>query len=203
MRLTDELIDSWKLKPGDILGFSGSGFTGGFINCVTGAFPGFGNSHIAIIASFARNLAIFESTTLLSDDEANACIVDGECVSGVQAHWLDHLARRKGKVWVYRLKHNLLPLQSARLTRYLLRQIGKPYDLESCLMAGGCGKIRNYLRQFLYGHDSTKMFCAELVLECVNLFLSEPVANTETWSPNGAMRYLVSDGFYFEKERLI
>lgn len=179
--------------PGDILGFSSHTLTGAAINVATYGIPFWSLSHVGIIADLdalhaarptdAPLSLLFESTTL----SRLRCVVQGERVRGVQVHFpADVIADYPGKAWHYPLATPLRPLASARLTSFLLRQIGKDYDQIGAFRAGGVGY--SWLESRLRPENLESLFCAEL---CVAAHRKVGVFRTKhasRWSPNAFVR---------------
>jgi hypothetical protein len=97
--------DLSKIKPGDIIGFSGTGFVSGVINLGTFALPRCGLSHVGIVSEYEGELLLFESTFMAADNVP--CVIAGQPVRGVQAHTLESAVSRKGAVWHYPVHYSL------------------------------------------------------------------------------------------------
>ena len=75
-------FDPAVIKPGDLIGFSGEGFTGDIINIGTYGIPRWGICHVGIMGEAKDGrLLLFESTTL--DDLP--CEITGVRFNGTQS----------------------------------------------------------------------------------------------------------------------
>ena len=89
-REVDKIVSPVDLKAGDVIGFSGNSWISGLINIGTYGIPGWGISHVGIMAhADDGRLLLFESTTL----ENMPCEISGECFDGTQAHDLTRFSR--------------------------------------------------------------------------------------------------------------
>jgi len=117
--------DLSQIKDGDLLGFSGQGWLSDVINLGTWRLPRWGISHIGIVCTYRKEKYIFESTTTID----KPCDIKHQRVRGVQAHKLEDILARPGKVWHYPLVSPLFMFEIQRLLLNLLSVLGKPYDL--------------------------------------------------------------------------
>jgi len=87
-----------------------------------------------IVGEHAGRLLVFESTTI----NTFPCEITGKCISGSQAHPLEHyILHYHGKVWHYPLYRSLFDHEHIRLTRFLHNIIGLSYDNIGAFRAGG------------------------------------------------------------------
>jgi len=179
------------LSDGDVIGFSGKGLVSDAINVGTWALPRWGLSHIGIVSTYKGIPMLFESTSVCSD---SVCAITGEPISGVQAHKLDELIRRPGRVWQYRPVKPLNGGERLALKFCLLHALGQPYDYVGAARSGGflLRLIEGALRQ----PEVTKLFCSELVALALNSIGKTRIANVSAQSPNSLGRYLQRHGVY-------
>lgn len=186
------------IKPGDMLGFSGYDLSGIGINLGSGGLPFFGLSHIGIIARYNGILRLFESTTLCK----LPCIIQGKSVSGAQVHDIKRRCEGyNGKVYNLRLKKELTPEQSKKLTNFLVKDVGKPYDLLGAGISGGwfLRKIKAILRP----QDLNNLFCSEWCASALNEIDVFHTGNASTWNPNSLYRESKRRGICHKKKRII
>lgn len=174
-------------NPGDTLWFCGRGFESRAIALGTCSFKqlyrGQWISHCGIIDGCGE---LVESTTL----NDKALDKSQRAIRGVQFN--DPTARidaYSGRVYLARLTHDerLNKGEELRLTRYLHRMKGLPYDMKSALFAGT--KIIKYL----FEPDSKALFCSELVaMALMNVDRLERDTNPSTYTPAKLVRRLVA-----------
>jgi hypothetical protein len=185
------------MKPGDLIGFSGYDLSGLVINLGTFGIPFYNISHIGIIAEHHNKLMLFESTTLCE----LPCLIQGEPVSGAQAHCItSRIDNYNGRTWHYPLSQGLTCDQSYNLTEYLLKDIGKEYDMLGAIRSGGWlfSSIENWFR----GQDLNNLFCSEWVASAhhhIDLFRTR---SSSRWNPNSYVRETYRRGIT-NKPRLI
>ena len=182
------------MKPGDLLGFSGYDLSGIGINLATAGLPYFGLSHIGIIARYQGILRLFESTTLCP----LPCIVQGKPVSGAQVHAiLKRIRGYYGKVYHLKLKESC---DSELLTKFLLKDVGKPYDMIGAGLSGGwfLRKIKHWLRP----QDLNNLFCSEWCASALNAVDIFHTGNASVWNPNALYREMRRRGICHKKVTL-
>ena len=111
------------LRAGDLIGFSDPGPIGTAINLATWGIPGWGLSHVAILADhpdYDRPL-LFESTTL--DDQP--CAILGRCIHGTQAHEVEGRVNKglKRNICTNHTYHDMGELEEA--ARRYIRNLNK------------------------------------------------------------------------------
>jgi len=172
-------FDPAHVQPGDIIGFSGEGAVSIFINLVTYGIPLWSISHVGIVGEHDGKLLIFESTTT----NTVACEVTGKCISGSQAHSLQHhIDTYKGRLWHYPLYRSLFSHERDRLNTFLHTTVGLSYDNIGAFRAGGFGF--SWLESQLREADLHSLFCSEWCAAAhaeIGLFATDNVAR---WSPN-------------------
>jgi len=197
------------LKAGDIIGFSGNDWLSAVINVFTYGIPYYNIAHVGIIAQYdpsdpypiysqeeiydfdARpGLYMFESVMANNSFCMPPCAFRGKYTDGVQAHYMPNmwglLARRKGRIWHYPLCRKLRPLESRRLTNFLLRNLGARYDAIGAFRAAGLGF--SWVESLLRKEDLTSIFCSELCAAAhrhVGIFDTN---NASFWNPNRFVR---------------
>ena len=186
------------VKVGDVIGFSGNGWVSGLVNVGTYGLPGWGISHVGIMAHAADGrLLLFESTSL----EAFPCEISGEKFSGTQAHTLAKIVDvYDGKVWHYPLTRPLYEYEDARLTEFLMATIHTPYDMMGAFRSAGVGL--SWLESCLREQDLHMIFCSEwcaAALTDIGLFHT---ANASRWNPNKLTRCLRREGLVHKPRRL-
>jgi len=192
------------LRAGDLLGFSGSGWLSAGINLLSYGIPYWDIAHVGIVAEISDDvfpvwcgphvdcnvgrytrpgLYLFESTI----DHDISCKLCPGVTSGVQAHYpSDSVSRSRGKVWHYPLWRELRPLESRRLTRFLIHRLGTPYDTIGAFRSAGRGF--SWLESLLRKEDLSGLFCSELCAAAhrhINLLATE---NISRWNPNRLLR---------------
>lgn len=131
-----------EFQPGDIVLFAGRGFESRWIALVTCTpwqwFQDTPFSHIGICARDPNDprgrVLMFESTTLCD----LACEITHQKNKGTQAHLpADRIKNYDGGVWRLRLNRfeSLNEPESAKLSNFLLSEIGKPYDYEGAMIS--------------------------------------------------------------------
>lgn len=178
------------IKAGDLIGFSTPKLVSDFINVVTGGIPRWNLSHIGIVAQYKDDLVLFESTTLNAKNEH--CIIAGKAVQGVQAHALEDVLQRPGRIWHYPLSRELYPHESLRLSWFLMHNVGREYDLHGAVQAGGF--IPRMAAYFLKGEDLQQLFCSELSAAALSYVGVLPTSNASFYSPNGFIRRCKRNG---------
>lgn len=183
MYADDYIYEFPRIHDGSVIGFSGKGFVSDGINLATFALPRWGLSHIGIVASYRDKKYLFESTTLNGD---KPCAILDEPISGVQAHPLEDILHRPGKVWHYPLVRSLHPDESRKLTLLLLSHLGTPYDYKGAARSGG-----NLIRIFegiIRRQDLSRFFCSELVALVLTQLDIASIMNASAQSPNSLVR---------------
>jgi hypothetical protein len=167
------------VKSGDLIGFSGRSGLSDLINVVTLGLPRWGLSHVGILAEHKGELLLFESTTL----DQLPCVIRGECFNGTQAHRLDDvLASYEGRVWEYPLSRPLYADESQRLSDFLVRTIGVPYDKLGAVRSAGVGL--SYVESLLRPEDLRSIFCSEWLAKAYCEIGLLPTDNASRWNPN-------------------
>jgi len=175
-----------ELKPGDVIGFSGTSAVSDLINVVTYGIPRFGLSHVGIMGEATDGrLLLWESTTL----DPLPCEISGKVFNGSQAHLLpDVLKGYSGKMWVYPLYRDLYDAENKRLTEYLMDTVGLPYDQMGAMRSAGIGL--SWVESLLPAHAIENVYCSEWVSEALEHIGVCPAANFNRYSPNRLIRRL-------------
>lgn len=177
MTSSKQLID---LKPGDLIGFSGYNLESYLINLATYGLPAYGLSHLGIVSEWRNELLIFESTT----GSATPCVIQQAYVQGTQAQRLaSHVLHYRGAIWHYPLVKPLRWSEGKRLTQFLLKTIGRPYDTEGARRSGG--KLLSYL---LRRESLEALFCSEWVAAAHRHIERFDTKVASQWSPNALIR---------------
>ena len=185
------------LRPGDIVGFSGTGIVSDAINIGTYGCPRWGLAHVGIVSEYNHERYLFESTTTNGDKD---CDILHRPVSGVQAHLLSDIVTRPGKVWLYRPRKPLDTFEKRRLRVSLLAQLGTPYDYAGALQSRGF--LLNFLRSLLRKQEISELFCSELVAFVLSQAGVYHTSNASFQSPNLLARSIVKDGVYYDRTRI-
>uniref|UniRef100_A0A6M3KW56 Peptidase n=1 Tax=viral metagenome TaxID=1070528 RepID=A0A6M3KW56_9ZZZZ len=203
------------IKAGDILGFSGNGWLSFGINLLTYGIPYYNISHVGIVADVddedfpglnkkpgfwtrhPTGLFLFES--LVFPDPPCLFLLTG--APGVRASNIDEsINRSRGRVWHYPCRHNLRPLHSRRLTRFLVDQLGKGYDKIGAFRAAGVGF--SWLESLLRKEDLSSLFCSELCAAAYKHIWVMDTDHASKWSPNSFIRYCRKENILLEPKRL-
>ena len=157
-----------------------------------------GPSHVAILSPHAGDCLWVESTTLA----ARPCLIQGRCVSGVQAHRpvdrIGDYSHPGGRVDLYRLVDiEMLAASEVRLLAHILfdhflaRSV--TYDLCGALLSG----TRVFqLTRFFPGADFHQLFCSELVAAVLMRLGRLGRGNPTRYPPARLLRALVRNGTY-------
>jgi hypothetical protein len=197
--LAKHFVDPSVIKPGDLIGFTGEGFTGDIINIGSWGTPRWDICHVGIMgeAQDGRQL-LFESTTL--DDLP--CEIAGVKFNGTQAHLLDTVRERyRGKVWHYPLYRSLYDFERKRLSEFLTGTIGVPYSKMDAFRSAdflGMSFFESLLGETTLHH----IFCSEWVAAAHAYIGLWPTNNAGRWNPNHLTRYLRQHGVLFRPRRL-
>jgi hypothetical protein len=171
------------LKSGDIIGFSGHNIHSYIINLATYGWPGWGISHVGIIADYEGQKLIFESTTSAPDK----CVIQNAYVTGTQAQRIvSRISHYNGKVWHYPLAKPLRMHESYRLTSFLMRNIGKPYDTAGSMLAGA--RLWSDIQAFFHEESLAALFCSEWVAAAHRHIERFDTPHVGKWSPNRLLR---------------
>lgn len=187
-----------EVQPGDIIGFSGDGLISDVINIATYGLPRWGISHVGIMgeASDGR-LLLFESTTL----DGFPCEIAGKPFNGAQAHTLETIVEAyRGKVWRYSLYRKLYENERHRLTEFLMRTIGTPYDEMGAFRSGGEGL--SWIESLFREQDLTRIFCSEWCCAAhtaIGIFQTD---NVSRWNPNRFVRVERRQGILLKPRRM-
>jgi hypothetical protein len=186
------------MKPGDLIGFSSYDLTGFVVNLGTYGIPFRDLSHIGIVAEYEDKYLIFESTTLCSLD----CVIQGKKVSGAQAHWIpDRFSKYNGRIYHMPLRIPLSDAQSRKLTRYLLKDIGKPYDMIGAIRSGGW--LFSWIESIFRHQDLNNLFCSEWCASALSYIGRFDTYSSSRWNPNKLERSLRRSGIIKERIRYV
>lgn len=202
------------IRPGDVIGYSGTILNGGLINLCTYGIPARGICHVGIVAEFDPSdpPAHMPGPTLLTDhpvsllfesldDCDTVCFFRGTRGPGVQAHRLvEQIVPEKGMVWHYPLARPLRALQSRRLLVGLMSHLGKGYDRIGGFRSAGKGF--SWLESKLRHADLSALFCSELCVAVLNQLNLFGTANVSSWSPNKFVRAGVKRGLFKQPVRI-
>lgn len=171
------------MKSGDLIGFSSHDLSGFMINLGSFGIPFYGLSHIGILAHQNHKLRLYESTTLCE----LPCLVQKKIVSGAQVHNIDtRVAKYNGKVYHIPLTKPLNQLERLKLTGFLLKSVGRPYDMLGAGLSGG--HILRKISRFLRDQDLNNLFCSEWCAAAHNYLNRFHTGNASTWNPNAFYR---------------
>lgn len=188
--------NSW-LWPGDILACSGASFQSDFINVVTYGLPRFSVSHVMTCGEYNGKLLLFESTQGCSDP----CIIRREHFEGTQAHEVDsRIKGYHGKVWHYRLKQPLRAFERKRYSRFLIDNLGRPYDSPGAFRSGGAAW--SWLEAKFHPSCLSALFCSEYVVAALNKIERWDTDHLSKWSPNAFIREGNRRGIFSNPVRL-
>lgn len=192
-------LDLYRIKPADVIGFSGRSWTGAVINLGTYGIPLWGLSHIGIMGHAPDGrLLLFESTSL---DTVIPCEITGKPIEGTQAHTLEStLARYVGTLWHYPLYRPLYEWEDQRLTDFLVGTIGVPYDMMGAFRSAGIGL--SFIESLFRPQDLTSIFCSEYVMAAFSHLGIHPTDHVSRWSPNRLARRLRRAGILCKPRRL-
>jgi len=193
-----QFFDPAVIKPGDLIGFSGEGFTGDIINLGTYGIPRWGICHVGIMGEAKDGrLLLFESTTL--DDLP--CEITGARFDGTQAHQLDAVLQRyRGKVWHYPFYRPFYGFERKRLTEFLMGTIHVPYGMMDAFRSADNGL--SYFELLLHGTDLHRIFCSEWCAAALSYCGVWPTTNFGRWNPNKLLRHLRIHGVLCRSRRL-
>lgn len=192
------------IKPGDIVGFSGAGWTSGSINVLTYGLPFMSISHVGIIGEDYNcpngdpRLLLYESTEFPNREP---CEILGKPICGTQAHELKWVVQQyAGDAWHYRLTRELYPHERMRLSKYLRRTCGIQYDVSGALRAGGM--LFAWAEALFRQQNANKLFCSEWVAAASQNVGVLQTSSFSGWSPNYLVRYLRRQGWLHKPEEL-
>ena len=176
-----------RVKAGDLIGYSGRSWLSFGINLGTCGLPGWGISHVGILAHAPDGrLLVFESTSL---DGKIPCEITGQCIHGTQAHSLEDMVREyDGRVYHYPFYRQLYATEDARLTEFLIDTIGTPYDMLGAFRSGGIGL--SFIESLLRPANLETIFCSEMVAAAYAVTGLHATDNVSRWSPNLLIRHL-------------
>ena len=185
------------MKAGDLIGFSGASGISDLVNIATLGVPRWDLSHVGILAEYKGETLLFESTTL----DPLPCVIQQKLFNGVQAHRLDEVVKNyQGRVWEYPLARPLYPHENARLSEFLVRMIGTPYDAMGAMRSADLGL--SYVEAMLSPEGLHQVYCSEL---CARAY-EEIGAATEClrgrFNPNRLARHLRHHGLLLRPLRL-
>jgi len=185
------------LRAGDIIACSGSCIQSDIINLFTCGVPRRSLSHLMILAEDANDLLLFESTTQCD----MPCAIRGLRLSGTQAHYIGpRLQGYRGKVWHYPLATPLRTFERRHLSRFLKSELGRPYDAEGAIEAGG--KLWNAICRRLHPESLSALFCSEWVAAALKSIERFDTPSASAWSPNGLIREANRRGILAKPRRL-
>lgn len=182
----DPDLEQITIRPGDVIGFTKHNWVNWVIELATLSLPGWGVSHVGIVADHPRGmpgLVVYESLAV----SHRACIIQGQVTSGVQCHWLHDTIADAGQVRVYRLADPLDAEEAAKLSNFAQRCIGLRYDTTGALSARDllCG----WLHRLIFAReDLERFFCSEFVAACHRYVGRFRTRNVSAWSPNRLIR---------------
>lgn len=167
-------MNNFRVKAGDIIGFSGRNLASDGINIATFGIPRWGISHVGIIKpSQYGGPHLLESTS----------------ERGVQSvSFREAVAAYDGKVWVYTLVRSLYPHELSRMASCLVGLENREYDFRGAFRSGG--RIWSWMQAAFRGEDLTSLFCSELVAEVLSDIGIFPTSNASRWNPNHFVRKL-------------
>lgn len=194
-------------EAGDILAFSGTGFTSRIISART--FSRY--SHVGIVADIPSDTwdnedmaakfpfhgtgkFLFESTTLT----ITPCAFQGTRVRGPQAVRPDERVQGyPGSTYVLRLRDPLKPDESEALTSCLFGYLGTEYDSKEAFLSS------TYLLKLLKLGSGERLFCSEYVgrglIEAGRLNHSDP----SDWTPARLIRLLLDACIYHPPRQIV
>ena len=181
-------------QPGDIVAFSGPGFVSGVIKAVT-----FGSvSHVGIVCEHDGRLVLVESTTLAAG--SRPCVIQGKPVKGVQVHWIEEIAERPGKKWLYEISEPLDDKERRRLKIFLFGQLGKDYDYAGALASGP--RLLRWASWLFKDESLNSIFCSELCAAAYHRLLRFDIRTASVYNPNNMLRRMLRRGSILEPKRL-
>jgi len=197
-REAGKIVSPVDLKAGDVIGFSGNSWISGLINIGTYGIPGWGISHVRIMAhADDGRMLLFESTTL----ENMPCEISGECFNGTQAHDLGKILKAyDGKLWHYPLYRPLYENEDKRLTKFLMATIHTPYDAMGAFRSAGVGL--SWVESCFREQDLHMIFCSEWVAAAYADIGILPTVDAARWNPNHLCRTLRRRELVFKPRRL-
>ena len=200
----------FEFETGDILACYGSGLVSKVITVGTSSLLAprgtrIAPSHVAIVAKTgAADLPLWVESTSLS---TQPCVIRGEPVSGVQAHFIEDRAKeylyREGKVFVFRLTE-LDRLSSEeeilliRIVKHLINSRAS-YDTKGALISGTRVFKRTRLLELFSSMlevDLNSLFCSELIAAVLMRLGRMNRDNPTKFSPASLVRELISQGTY-------
>lgn len=185
------------MKPGDLIGFSSYDLSGFVINLGSVGIPFFGISHIGIVAPYEGQNRLFESTTLCK----LPCLHQKKPVSGAQVHDINRrISDYNGKVYHIPLIRELNPLETVKLRAYLMKDVGKPYDMLGAGFSGGY--LFQKIRRFLRPQDLNNLFCSEWCAAAHNHVNRFYTGNASRWNPNALYREERKRGIVAKRRRI-
>lgn len=179
-------MNKFKVKAGDVIGFSGRNPMSDGINIATFGIPRWGISHVGIISGDRLNGdRLFESTS----------------EKGVHSRPLRAaIGAYDGRVWAYTLIRPLYLHEYARMTNRLATFRGSDYDVRGALQSGG--RVWSWVQAALRGEDLTSLFCSEFGAEVLSYIGLFPTSNASRWNPNHFVRKLRRLGIVNPPRRL-
>lgn len=149
-----------KMRPGDVIAFSGKGDFSEIIKWVTRAEV----SHVGVVV---QTMLVVNGKP---EGEMQNQIIESTTTngfSGVTLNWLSgRLDSYDGEVWWLPLRRNgPKPLDVGQFVKFLLGQVGRPYDLPQAIRSA-MDQLDSVplVRALTYNkEDFAKFFCSELV----------------------------------------
>lgn len=192
-------------EPGDVLVFAGKWWSSRMIALVSCSAGQFWRrelvSHMSICAQFDKEVLLFESKT----DSDVPCLIQKRIVCGAQAHHpRDVVNDYYGKVWRLRLtkREALDPVESLKLTSFLVESLGTPYDKLGASFAGSHWTKKWLSDQGFLNYDLSAAFCDEWVAAALMDIKKIDRFNGSIVTPAWLTWYLVNIGLYQPLELL-
>lgn len=152
-------------------------------------------NRLLVHLGYSRQVLLVESTTLCREP----CELIGARTSGVQVHdprrRIAGYLRAGGRAWLLRptADYQLDLNQVARLSEFLLRHLGAPYDYGQAALAG-TRILRRCCR--LSNASLSAVFCSELWAAALEQIRLLPLRNPSVFTPASLVSSLVELGSY-------
>lgn len=173
-------------EAGDLFGFSGSGWVSKAITLLTYGWPGWGISHVAIVAPYDGVPSLYESTTLTD----LVCKHAKRRLKGVQVHDIkDRIEAYEGRIWYYAAARLVSRFSQVLMEDFLREQLGKEYDAIGALRSGG--KLFSFVESLLREEDLSDIYCSELAAAVLRLVRLLSTNNVSKWNPAALLRHQV------------
>lgn len=185
------------LQPGDLIACAGNGFESDFINVVTYGIPRWSASHVMTVGDHDGKKLLFESSTGVPAP----CAVRKRIIDGTQAHEIDsRINGYDGKIWVYKLRIHLRAWERKAYGRFLVSNLGKPYDTPGAFRAGG--GAWSWFESHLHSSCLASLFCSEYVASALHHIERFDTDHLSKWSPNALIRECIRRGMFLKPIRL-